>query len=155
MKCKKELYAVCLRFSLGINHKKDEKHGDSQWLHAKFCMLTYFDTKWSLKRGKWGPLDDISRFEELCRRDPYVKTLIKNIGEDVIRLGTETFATLWAFSVELCPTLLSQGTLQLHVTGRLLLLEHDVRHGGFLERVPVEGNRTLLVDSSRKLTDGT
>ena len=52
---KKELYAICLRFGIGINRKETQDDNDVKFLEAQFCMLTYFDPKWSLKpRPKLG-----------------------------------------------------------------------------------------------------
>ena len=116
--CKKELYGICLRFGIGVNRKEteDDNADDVKFLQAAFCMLAYFDPKWSFKpRHGWGELDDIARFEELCQKDAYVKNIKAKVETEVERLKTELFAVNWAYSLELCPKLFEEGKLQIHV----------------------------------------
>ena len=79
-------------------------------------MLTYFDEKWAITRSPWGELDKVERIARLCQKDTYVQRLIQRVHDDVLRLGSETWAQHWAYSLELCPKLFEAGRLQLHVT---------------------------------------
>ena len=115
----KETYGVSIRFGLDINlqaSEDDDETDEGRCLCAAFCMLTYFDPKWSLKRDSWGLMDDIARFEELCQKDKYVQRIRDSVAKDVDRLKMELFALKVAYSLELCPKLFEQGKLQIHVT---------------------------------------
>ena len=64
-----------------MDKDEDGEPKRKKFMNARFAMLTYFHDTWKLQKPKWGELDDIERFETLCKEDPYVKQLWAKLSE--------------------------------------------------------------------------
>ena len=125
----KEKFAVALAYGYGpkvvfntepnegeVVEEEEDKSSNKKFLDASFGMFTYYHKAWTLQRSAWGELDDIGRFEKLCKEDSYVLSLWDKLTEEFLEKSMKLQVAKFAYSFELCPKHFKNGELVLHFT---------------------------------------